>query len=160
MDSYLQRVLGHPGHGADLVLEAQLRAAGFEYRVDKSGDFWLSLGKLANGQPKKILVDSHHRKMRLEDIRVMWIKIAPANNRVTGEQGLDLLTRNSKYSMGAWQVVCREGTDECYPVFQIELAADASTDYLTMSINTCSNAADEVGRHWHSKGWLAPKSEL
>jgi hypothetical protein len=155
---YLQRLLGHPGKGADRVLEAQLKAAGYEYTEDESGDFHVSLGELPNGERKTVLVDSHLRKLRLESIRVMYIRITPVDHRVDGEQALDLLKRNKDYSMGAWQVVCRE--EQCHPVFQIEVEAHASTDYLAMAVQTCFNAADEVGRHWKSQRWLAAKSEL
>jgi hypothetical protein len=160
LDDYLQTLLGHPGQGADRVLEAQLKAAGYQFTEDLSGDFYVSQGILPNGEGKRVFVDSHLRKLRLESIRVMYIKITPAFNRVDGELALDLLKRNKDYSMGAWQVVCRE--EDCYPVFQIEVEAHASTDYLSMAVQTCFNAADAVARDWHPKRWLGQpaKSDL
>ena len=95
-----------------------------------------------------------------ENIRVMWIKITAANKRISGDQGLDLLRRNAQYKIGAWQVVCMTGDTECYPIFQIELPADASTGYLRMAVQTCSLAADDVDRDWTSKGWMGSKSDL
>ena len=73
---------------------------------------------------------------------------------------MDVLRRNAQYKIGAWQVVCRPGTEECHPVFQIELPADASSGYLKMAAMTCATAVEGLDKEWYPKGWMAAKSEL
>lgn len=158
IDDWLSSLLGQPGVGADRVLEYQLQAAGFKYHEDKDGDFYLRFEDLKSGQLNLVVVDSHPKQLMYEKIRTMWIRVTPANKRVTGEQGLDVLRRNAQYKIGAWQVVCRPGTEECYPVFQIELPSESSTAYLKMAVLTCSLAAKDVDNDWTPKGWMADES--
>ncbi len=115
---------------------------------------------MKNGQNKIVFVDSHLKQLMFEKIRVIFIKINSANKKVTGEQAMDLLKRNAKYKIGAWQVVCTSSESECAPIFQIEIPGDASTSYLKMAIHTCSLAADNVADDWTPKGWMDMKPEL
>jgi hypothetical protein len=156
----IARLLGTPGSGADRVLEAQLHVAGFKYDEDKDGDFQLYFGKLKNGQSNVVVVDSHVQQLLFEKIRNMWTIIRFTDKKVTGEQALDLLRRNSKYKIGAWQVTCTANESECVPVFQIEIPGDASTSYLKMAVATISVAAEQVVDAWTSKGWLEMKTDL
>lgn len=158
VDDWLSSLLGQSGVGADRVLEYQLQAAGFKYHEDKDGDFYLRFEDLKSGQLNLVVVDSHPKQLMYEKIRTMWIRVTAVNKRVTGEQGLDVLRRNAQYKIGAWQVVCRPGTEECYPVFQIELPAESSTAYLKMAVLTCSLAAKDVDNDWTPKGWMADES--
>jgi hypothetical protein len=94
----------------------------------------------------------------------MWTKIDSADKTVTGEQSFDLLRCNAKYKLGAWQVACNEPNplqpnlkSECYPVFQMEIPAAASTPYLKLAIGTISAAFDDVADDWTPKGWMYMK---
>ncbi len=61
------------------------------------------------------------------------------HTRTYSSASMDVLRRNAQYKIGAWQVVCRPGTEECHPVFQIELPAESSTAYLKMAVLTRSS---------------------
>lgn len=158
---WLRGFLGTPGAGKDNVLEAQLKAAGFTYTETPSGDFLLGFEYVYLGQTQRrvVFVDSHLRELSLEKIRELWIRVESAGTRVTGEQAFDLLRRNERYKIGAWQVACKPpalvSESECAPVFQIEIPGDASTSYLKMAINTLVLAAQEVTNDWTPKGWMA-----
>jgi hypothetical protein len=176
VDDWLDEVLGQAGVGADRVLEHQLQAAGFKFHEDRDGDFHIQFEDVERQYSymsqnwNVVVVDSHPKQIDDEKIRTMWIRVNAANRPVTGEQGLDLLRRNAQYKIGAWQVVCRPGTvhprnvlssmiittEQCYPIFQIDLPAQSSTAYLKMAVLACSTAAKDLVIDWTKKDWTLP----
>jgi hypothetical protein len=128
---------------ADPRMMRALNETGLKYEVDEDGDYKVVVSWAEDGRSHLVFVNSLTEVMGGQEIREVWAAAYMAGEpSIPGKVALRLLEDNSKYKIGAWELVSNDGGVRV--LFNAKVPATASPEFLQEVINAVAVFADEL----------------
>lgn len=129
----------------DPRVQAILEAEGIKYEVDREGDYRILCG-FENDRSQFVLINSNTETFAGVEVREVWSPALKGSGQLSAAVANDLLARNARYKVGAWQIV--QNNDRVLASFKVVLSADADRSELVPVIRMVAIQADEVEKEF------------